>query len=122
VGDLLAREDALDAAKVTDALRGAEMILQPYSADGLAYDVIGVQFRPNDGQPTVTWRTTRNMEPDMRFPALATGLGARGEGVIGVVMIYSYRPVFSGSFIGTIDMRETAILRGRKVNLIPYTS
>ena len=121
-GDLLTREDSLDAAKVAEAIRAAEMILQPFAADGLAYDVIGVEFRVNNGQPMVSWRTTRNMLPDPRFPAAAAGLGARGEGVIGVVMIYTYRPVFFGSFIGDIEMQETAILRGRKVTLIPYTS
>jgi hypothetical protein len=62
------------------------------------------------------------MTPDGRFPAVAAGLGGRGEGVIGVVMTYSFRPVFSGSFLGEIEMKEIALLRGRRVSLIPYTS
>lgn len=122
VGDLLTREDTLNATKVADAIRGAELILQPFSATGLAYDVVGVEFLANNGQPTVRWRTTRNMPPDSRFPALASGLGGRGEGVIGVVMTYTYRPVFSRAFLGEIEMKEVALLRGRRVSLIPYTS
>lgn len=122
VGDLLTREDSLNAAKVADAIRGAELVLQPFSSTGLAYDVVGVEFRPNNGQPIVQWRTTRNMSPDARFPAVVSGLGARGEGVIGVVMTYTYRPVFSSHLVGDVAMQETAILRGRRVALIPYTS
>jgi Flp pilus assembly protein TadG len=122
VGDLLTREDSLNSGKVAEAIRGAELILQPFSATGLAYDLVGVEFLANNGQPTVRWRSTRNMTPDARFPAVAAGLGGRGEGVIGVVMTYTFRPVFSGSFLGEIEMKEIALLRGRRVSLIPYTS
>lgn len=121
VGDLLAREEALNAAKVDSAVLGAELILQPFERSGLAYDVMGIRFDPNHGRPAVSWRKTRNMTPDGRFPTIATGLGARGEGVIGVVMTYTFRARFAGGLIGDIDMVETAILRGRKVPLIPYT-
>jgi len=119
VGDLLAREAAISDADLGGALDAGALILEPYGFDRVGWDVIGIDYPDDDGRARVAWRDTAGMAPDPRFPGRADELGRQGEGVLAVVMIFSYEPNFFGFVTEDIEFRETAVLRGRKTPFIP---
>lgn len=119
IADYLAREEAISGAEIQDSMRAAEFILAPYSDDGLGYDIVSIRF-DSDDNPEERWRETFNMNEDARFPNDTDGLGTEGEGVLVVVMTYTYRPSFYHFILGDVELRETSVLRGRRTPYIPW--
>jgi len=120
VADILAREPLITTALFEDVTDAAELILQPFPGDSLGYDVVGIQFAPDDGDPEIMWRETENMSIASGFPDRAEGLGGPGEGVLAVTMRAQYRPIFITVFTGPLDFERTAILRGRHTPFIDF--
>lgn len=114
VGDLLARTDEVDDNLIDDVIEAAELIMTPFDFSTVGYDIISIQFDPDDEMPEVAWRETVGMIEDDRFPEIAEGLGGAGDGVMAVVITATYEPVFYGFVLGDIDLRETSFLRGRR--------
>lgn len=113
VADLLTRQETVSTTDLEEALTAMEMIMAPFPRSDVGYDIVGIEFAGQDAE--VRWRETANMLEDNRLPELADGLGADGEGVIAVTLTYHYEPQFYAFITGDIDLRETAILRGRRV-------
>ncbi|GAB5387658.1 MAG: hypothetical protein Alpg2KO_06260 [Alphaproteobacteria bacterium] len=114
VGDLLARSDTVDDALIADVIDAADLIMEPFDFAEVGYDIISIRFDDDDALPEIAWRETVGMPADDRFPELADGLGAEGDGVMAVVVTATFEPVFYGFVLGDIDMTETAFLRGRR--------
>lgn len=119
VGDLIARNEFVDQGLVDDIALAGQMALEPYASQNgsYGYDVISVQFDEAD-EPNVLWRVTDNMVADDDVLERADGLGTEGEGVVIVSVVYQYTPFFTNFIVDTIDMTETAYLRGRKSAII----
>ncbi|MEO0394257.1 MAG: TadE/TadG family type IV pilus assembly protein [Pseudomonadota bacterium] len=120
VGDILAREAVVSADLLDDVTDAAALIIQPFNADSLGYDVIGIQFDPDDGDPEIAWRETDNMPIAGGFPERADGLGSPGEGVLAIAMRVEYRPIFINVFTGPVIFERTAILRGRQTPFVEF--
>lgn len=118
--DLIARHLRVSTPDIEQAIEGARLVMDPYPNDLLAVDIVSVEFRAQN-IPAVLWRETQNMQPNLRLPALASGLGQEGEGVVAVTVRYDYRPTFSAVFTGPISMEETAFLRGRRAPVVERT-
>src|SRR6188768_1737058 len=61
IADLLARYDDINNAALNDSIVGGELILQPYDATPMGYDVAGIQFINATLTPTEKWRDTFQM-------------------------------------------------------------
>lgn len=118
--DLLTREEYTDRAIFDATMEMGHFIIQPFDLEPLGYDVASLRFEGSNATPMTGWRETFNMAPDARLPGLADGLGRTGEGVIVVVMTYQYRPAFFRFVVGEIELRETALLRGRLSPFVPW--
>lgn len=117
VADIITRNEIATNFDIQDAITAAEMVMDPFPMNEVGYDIVGIRFNQEDAE--IRWRETVNMDADRRFPGLADGLGDHNEGVVAVVMQYSYQPAFYGFVIGEVNLQETAILRGRRV---PYVA
>ncbi|MBV6632108.1 MAG: pilus assembly protein [Alphaproteobacteria bacterium] len=122
VADILARETVIEQDAFLDLIDAAEMIIEPFNADSLGYDVGGIIFDPDDGDPEVVWRETDNMTPVPGMAQLATGLGAAGEGVVLVTMRATYDPIFVTVFTGPLEFERMAVLRGRQNAFVDFNS
>lgn len=120
VGDILAREALVTEALLLDVTDAASLILQPFDDATLGYDVIGIRYAPDDGDPEIAWRETNNMPEANGFPTRADGLGDRGEGVLVVTMQVQYNPIFITVFTGPLTFQRSAILRGRQTPFVDY--
>jgi Flp pilus assembly protein TadG len=122
VADILAREDVIDMDLIDEVVEASRLIMSPFPSDTLGYDIVGIRFDPDDGDPAIEWRETENMSAASGFPGRADGLGGKGEGVIAVTMRAEYRPIFITVFTGPLDFERTAVLRGRQSPFVPFDS
>ncbi len=113
IGDLIARDRAVDLNMLEDIITAGEMALEPYSSAPFGYDIASVQF-DEDGEPVVLWRVTENALENDAAVASTEGLGGPGDGVLVVTAVYKYDPYFSHFIVDEINMEEVAFLRGRK--------
>ncbi len=118
MADLLAREDDISDAELTEAAVAAEMVIQPYETITMGYDVAGIQFLGAEMVPTERWRDTFNMDPNPDVLVDSIGLGYENEGVLAVTVRYTYTPYFSNFVVGQIEMQEVSYARGRKGNFV----
>lgn len=118
VADLLARESSVDTAEINDAVVAGRMALEPFNTDSYGIDIVSIRFEGEDATPTEAWRETINTTPQDGILADTAGLGDEDEGVLAVTVSYDYEPLFGGGLTGTIEMRETAIIRGRDTAFI----
>lgn len=114
VADLVSRGTQVTQAEIDDAIIAGSLALQPYNTDSYGVDIAGIEFVDEDLDPTVQWRETVNMEPNVNITEHSEGLGLEGEGVIGVTVRYVYEPFFTGFVLSTIVMEEESIARGRR--------
>jgi Flp pilus assembly protein TadG len=121
VADLLARNQVVDDAALSNSVAGGQLALLPYNMNDMGYDVAGIQFVNATLTPTVKWRATCKMTANSNVVTGATGLGAQNEGVIAVTIKYIYVPYFSGFMTGNIDMQEVSYARGRKGGYVSRT-
>jgi Flp pilus assembly protein TadG len=115
--DLITRKPTITQADLDDAIGGAQLVIDPYNRDNMGVDIAGIKFDDEDS-PNVIWRHTHNMSPHPSIPNDADGLGLEGEGVVAVIVTYSYTPKFSGAVFNEFEMRETAFLRGRRTSVV----
>jgi Flp pilus assembly protein TadG len=119
VADLVTRNRNITDAQITDSIAGARMAIAPFSTTPLGVDIVSIQFTgTTNPAPSILWRETSGgtLNPDVL--TIASGLGVAGEGVVIVTTTYRYNPVFLGGMIGTIDMEEVAVTRGRRGPLV----
>lgn len=114
IADLVSRGTQVTQMEIDDAIVAGRMALQPYNTDTYGVDIAGIEFVDEDMEPTVQWRDTVNMEPNLDITTRSEGLGFEGEGVIGVTVRYVYEPFFTGFVISTFVMEEESIARGRR--------
>lgn len=114
VSDLLARESRVTTPEIQDAIVAGRMALMPYDTASYGVDIVGIQYVGAGLTPTVRWRETSNMLPNVDVIENSEGLGDEGEGVIAVTVRYTYQPYFAGFVINTLVMEEEAYVRGRK--------
>ena len=118
-GDLVTRNRVITAAQISDAQIAARMALEPFDKSKLGVDIVSIQFTGTSNTPTILWReTTDNMTPNPDVLDLAEGLGVAGEGVVITTTHYHYDPVFIGGMIGSTDMQEISVTRGRRGPLV----
>lgn len=113
IGDLVARDRAVDMNMLREIVTAGEMALEPYSTAPFGYDIVSVQFDA-DGEPVVLWRVTENALENDAAVESTRGLGPPGDGVMVVTAVYKYNPYFSNFIVDEINMEEVAFLRGRK--------
>jgi len=119
IGDLLGREDSVSTAELNDAVEAGKLTMMPYSTQSFGVDIAGIQFVGGPNNPQVMWRHTVNMDPNILILENADGLGADGDGVLGVTVSYTYTPYFSFVLTGAIEMSEVSYVRGRRGLYIP---
>lgn len=113
MADLVSRNEVVDVALIDDITISGQMALAPYSTVPFGYDVASVEF-DEDGDPIILWRAIDNMNANQAAIDSTVGLGAEGEGVVAVSVVYAYEPFFTNFIVNSFDMREVAFLRGRK--------
>ena len=113
IADLISRNEVVDVDLISDITNAGELALDPYPSAPFGYDIASVEF-DEDGDPIILWRLTENMDENEAAINSTVGLGAEGEGVVVVSVVYSYEPFFTDFVIDSFDMREVAFLRGRK--------
>lgn len=117
IADLITRQQSVTADALDDIIFAGMLAIDPYDREPFGYDIIGIRFDTN-GSPAEEWRVTDNMEPNDDVLDRTIGLGGVGEGVVAVSTAYTYRPFFTGIITDDINMRETAILRGRRTAFV----
>lgn len=115
--DLITRKTVIVQDDLENAVGGAKLVIDPYDRALLGVDIVGIRF-DSDEEPVAIWRHTHNMTENPRLPDSAEGLGAEGEGLVAVTVIYTYKPWFSGLITGNIDMEETSYMRGRRSSVV----
>ena len=120
IGDLISRETEVDTATMNDIIGGGRLAIAPYDDIPFGYDITSVEFDA-DENPEVLWRVADNMTSNSVNINSTAGLSPEGEGVVIVTVAYEYAPMFAEAVLGTIEMRETSFLRGRKSAVILCT-
>jgi len=113
VADLLSRDSSVTDAQIDDAITAGRLALQPFDDSSYGIDIVGIRFENEEATPTAIWRETRNMSAYDAVIEDSDGLGDEGEGVLAVTVVYDYHPFFGSVLTDSIEMRETAIVRGR---------
>ncbi len=111
--DLIARDSAVNSAKLEDTIQAARLAYEPYPLNEFGIDIASVEFDQNR-LPEILWRETRDMPPNAEAITNVNGIGDQGEGMVIVTVRYTYTPFFSRYFIDDLDMQEVAYARGRR--------
>ena len=119
-GDLVTRERTVTSSSLEEAIDGGELAMQPMPTGSYGVDIVSVSF-DDDGDPSIVWRETRNMPATPDILDRVASLAVPNEGVMVVVVDYTFRPLFSGFVIGDISMQEIAFTRGRKSAVVTRT-
>lgn len=119
VADLLGRNVQIATVDINDSVEAGRLALMPYNATSFGADIAGIQFNGGPTMPTIIWRDTVNMDPNLAILDGAQGLGKDQEGVLGVTVQYKYTPLFTGTFTGTKILQEVSYVRGRNGLFIP---
>ena len=118
VADLVTQRSEVSTAQLDDILTAAELILDPFPVAPHSIGIVGVQFDPDTGNPTLDWSRSKNGGDVPDALTLAAGLGTPGEGVVVVRVTYDYTPLFFSFMIGNASIEETAILRPRRSSTV----
>lgn len=122
VSDLLTRDVQVTPGMINDAVIAGEMAMMPYTLDSFGVDIVGIQYIGLSKTPTVIWRRTQNMAPNVDVLTRAEDLGDQNEGIIAVTVRYEYHPLFTSYFAGTYVMTEESYARPRKGGFIPCST
>ncbi|HYD17140.1 MAG TPA: TadE/TadG family type IV pilus assembly protein [Patescibacteria group bacterium] len=114
VSDLLTREIQVTPSDVSDAIIGGRMALMPYPNAPYGVDIASIKFIGTTKVPTVQWRRTENMSPNLDVTTRTAGLGDQNEGVLAVTVRYVFTPLFTSYFTNPIVMNLESFARGRK--------
>ena len=114
VADLITQQRDVSTAQVTDILRAAELVLEPFPAANHNVGIAAVRFNVDTGAPELDWEQSKNGGAVTDALTLAQNMGPPGEGVVIVRVAYSYSPVFFDFIMGATTVEEVAILRPRR--------
>ena len=117
VVDLIGRQESVNDNELAQAFQAGTLALSPYDTTSLAIDIVSVEFDEND-DPQITWQETSSGAGDSSLVDRATGLGTDGGGAVIVEVRYDYEPLFAGTVIGEIEMRERMFSRGRQSAIV----
>jgi hypothetical protein len=111
--DLVTRESNPTLEQRQEAITAGLVTMRPYPVDSYEYNITSFEF-DDDGNADVVWEESSGITIN---PSLVSGLddlGGPAEGVVVVLVRYTYEPFFTGFIFGPIEMQEVAYLRGRK--------
>ena len=120
IADLVARNKTIDMATIDDIIVAAEMAIEPYDTEPFGYDIASLQF-DEDGDYTVLWRVTENMDPNDAALETTEILELTDDGLVVVTTAFEYTPYFAEFVTDTIEMQEVSFLHGRKTSVINCT-
>lgn len=111
--DLVTRESNPTLTQRSEAITAGQIAMSPYPIDEYEYMITSIRFDAS-GDPEVVWQESSGLVLDPDLLNGTSDLGKAGEGVVMVVVSYTYHPFFTGFIIGDIRMEEVAYARGRK--------
>ena len=118
VADLIARNKELDLDTVNDIVRAGRMALEPYDTIDYGYDIVSLQF-DIDGNETILWRVTENMNPnDDAIQSAVDILQLTNDGLVIVTTAFGYTPYFAEFITDDIEMQEVSFVQGRRTPFI----
>lgn len=117
--DLITRNDDATDDIIDEAVAAGQLAMgSGIPVADIGIDIISVSFDEDD-EPQEEWRVTQNIaDPDETLVQQAAGLGTYGDGVVLVLVTYTYSPTFGNQVVGDIHMAETAFARGRNVAVV----
>ncbi len=119
LADVIAQEEFVTRASLTNALEIPAVIMRPYPTDTLTVGIQSIEADRN-GNISVGWSAGTNVGSP---PGIASSLVNRNDSTIHVVVRYTYEPVL-GNMIppeflpGFINMRQEAYARPRLTTII----
>lgn len=116
VADLIARNNTVNDDMLNEAVRAAELMLEPNDPSRLGVMILSMNF--DDGNPTCEWQELRNIPDPPDLLSLATELGSTGDGALAVAVRYDYDPVFGSTIVDRFRMQEITFTRGRRTAII----
>lgn len=117
--DLVTRHRSVSTDEIDEAIEGGQLSLVPFRTNQrYAVDIVSIEF-DDDGDPTILWRETRGMTANTTVLDSLDGLGAPGEGLLAVTVIYQYQPIFSGFVVNEMTFQEVSFARGRLSSTVP---
>lgn len=120
MADLIARNEQLTLTDLDDIILAGQMAIDPYDRSAMGYDIITAIYDADD-IPQETCRVTENIEENDEAFDQMDGLGTDGSGILAVTVGYRYEPFFTEFALGTINMKEVAVFRGRRSSVITVT-
>jgi Flp pilus assembly protein TadG len=120
VADLVAREDTLTTAQLTDIYQAAVYMMKPLDTiNKLDLDIAQIGFQNNAAKtPFTMWRRVGGHVVNFS-PSDANGMGAANEAVIHIGVRYAYTSPLSSMFGGnTMSILRTAYTRPREVRKV----
>lgn len=119
--DLIAREISVNDQQVEDVMDAARQAMLPLNLTNFGVAIASVQYNA-ENEPEILWQDVTGTAEEFEVedaPIQGTiGLGGEGDGMVVVQVTYEYDPVFSGSFLPTITMREVSYTRGRRLPVV----
>ncbi len=111
--DLITRESNPTLAQRDEAVLAGTIAMNPYRLDTYQYNVTSFEF-DDSGLAEVVWEESNGLSLSSGATQDLNDLGGAGEGVVVVMVRYTYEPFFTGFIFGPIEMQEVAYLRGRQ--------
>ena len=116
--DLITQQSAVSNAQLSDILRAAELVLEPYPIANHSVGIAAVRFDDSSGAPVMDWQESKNGGTVPNALTMAVNMGQPGEGVVIVRVSYNYSPVFFDFILGSTSIEETSILRPRRSSVV----
>ena len=114
LADLIARKMSVDDDSLEEAIRAAQLAIEPYSLEPYGIDILSVTYNEDD-EPEEVWRETRDMTADPDLIDRTIGLGTEYEGAVVVRVTYEYEPALGGMVLrDDVLISEVAFARGRR--------
>lgn len=111
--DLVTREANPSMAQRSEAITAGQIAMSPYPLSEYGYLITSIRF-DSSGDAEVVWQESSGLAVDQDLVNDTSDLGDPGEGVVMVVVDYTYHPFFTGFVVGDLHMQEVAYARGRK--------
>lgn len=112
--DLITQTPSIDNDRMADVLFAADLVMEPFTVDGLAVGVSSVVFDPVDGAASVDWSESHRGGTVPDALTQAAGMGPPGDSVVIVRATYDYVPMFGEFVFGSIALEDLAFARPRR--------
>jgi Flp pilus assembly protein TadG len=116
IADLIAAQNSVDAAALTNFCNGAMLVMAPYSGSSLKAAIASVTNGAVDWTDTSCGSATAIASPATLAPSLSAG---GGNSVIIVQTTYSYTSPVPYMMPASITLTQTAFARPRNVTSVP---